>query len=91
MPQSLSLWGATYNNVPSILLPKSTSGMAQFTDVTDTTAVAANVAEGTYFYTANGVRTEGTATGGAMAIVDTEDVHGGIIRTITAGLNSEKP
>lgn len=79
MPQSLSLWGATYNNVPAILLPKSTSGMAQFTDVTDTTAVAANVSQGTYFYTAAGIRTEGTATGGGGGGAVIQDQDGYIV------------
>ena len=33
-------------------------------DVTDTTAAAADVGQGKYFYTAAGVKTEGTASGG---------------------------
>ena len=56
--------GATYSDVPAVQLPKSTSGTATFTDVTDTTAVASDVASGKYFYTAAGVRTQGTASGG---------------------------
>lgn len=65
MAQNLSLWGATYSAVPSILLPKSGGGTASFTDVTDTTATAADVASGKYFYTSAGVRTQGTASGGS--------------------------
>ena len=34
------------------------------TDVSDTTAIASDVAQGKYFYTSSGVRTEGTASGG---------------------------
>lgn len=64
MSQSIRLWGATYSNVPAIDLPKSTSGVATFTDVTDTTAAASDVASGKYFYTASGVRTAGTSSGG---------------------------
>ena len=45
-------------------LPKTGGGTASFTDVTDTTAAAADVASGKYFYTAAGVRTAGTASGG---------------------------
>lgn len=33
-------------------------------DITDTTAVASDVAAGKYFYNAAGVKTEGTASGG---------------------------
>lgn len=64
MAQSLTLWGATYNNVPAVDLPKSTSGTARFTDVTDTTATASDVASGKYFYTSAGVKTAGTGSGG---------------------------
>ena len=64
MAQSLTLWGATYNNVPAIDLPKSTSGTARFTDVTDTTATASDVASGKFFYTSAGVKTAGTGSGG---------------------------
>ena len=56
-------------------------------DISDTTATAADVAQGKIFYGANGVRTEGTATGsggGAISVVDTTDPNGGTIRTITA-------
>lgn len=64
MAQSVKLWGATYSNVPAITVPKSTSGTATFTDVTDTTATASDVASGKYFYTAAGVKTQGTNSGG---------------------------
>lgn len=65
MAQNLTLWnGTTYSNVPAVTLPKSGGGTATFTDVTDTTAAAADVATGKYFYTASGVRTAGTNSGG---------------------------
>lgn len=64
MSQSISLWGASYSDVPAVQLPKSGGGTATFTDVTDTTAVAADVASGKYFYTSAGTRTQGTASGG---------------------------
>ena len=64
MSQNISLWGATYSDVPSVLLPKSGGGTASFTDVTDTTAAAADVASGKYFYTSTGVKTAGTASSG---------------------------
>ena len=64
MAQSVNLWGAVYSNVPALTVPKSPSGTATFTDVTDTTATASDVASGKYFYTASGVKTQGTASGG---------------------------
>ena len=87
MAQNITLLGADYPAVPAVELPKTGGGTATFTDVTDTTAAAADVASGKYFYTAAGVLTEGTASGGgggAVTVVDTPDSHGGTIREITA-------
>jgi len=64
MAQNITLLGASYSDVPAVTLPKTGGGTASFTDVTDTTAAAADVASGKYFYTAAGVRTQGTASGG---------------------------
>ena len=64
MSQNITLMGANYSNVPAVTLPKTGGGTARFTDVTDTTATASDVASGTYFYTASGVKTQGTASGG---------------------------
>ena len=64
MSQSIRLWGATYSDVPSVLLPKSTSGTAKFTDTTPTTATASDVANGKVFFTSDGTQTTGTASGG---------------------------
>lgn len=64
MAQNITLLGASYSAVPAVQLPKSGGGTATFTDVTDTTAAAADVATGKYFYTSAGVRTEGTNSGG---------------------------
>jgi hypothetical protein len=64
MAQNISLWGATYSAVPSVTLPKQGGGTASFTDVSDTTAAASDVASGKYFYTSSGVRTQGTSSGG---------------------------
>ena len=61
---NVALWGAVYADVPQVLLPKNGGGTATFTDVTDTTAAASDVASGKYFYTAAGVRTAGTSSGG---------------------------
>ena len=64
MSQSIRLWGATYSDVPSVLLPKSTSGTAKFTDTTPTTATASDVASGKVFFTSDGTQTTGTNSGG---------------------------
>ena len=74
MAQNISLMGATYSDVPAVQLPKSGGGTATFTDVTDTTAAASDVASGKYFYTSGGVRTAGTSSGGGGATVKTASV-----------------
>ena len=84
MAQSVNLWGATYSDVPAIEVPKSGGGMASFTDVTDTTAAASDVAAGKYFYTAAGVRTQGTGSGGGGGSV-TQDANGYIVLPSTGG------
>lgn len=68
MAQNITLMGASYSAVPSVNLPKTGGGTASFTDVTDTTATASDVASGKYFYTAAGVRTQGTSSGGGGGI-----------------------
>ena len=59
MAQNVTVAGASYSDVPSVTLPKTGGGTAYFTDVTDTTATASDVAQGSYFYTSSGVRTGG--------------------------------
>ena len=68
MSQNITLLGASYSAVPACTLPKTGGGTATFTDVTDTTAAASDVASGKYFYTANGTRTAGTASGGGGSV-----------------------
>lgn len=70
MAQNITLLGASYSAVPAVTLPKTGGGTATFTDVTDTTAAASDVASGKYFYTAAGVKTQGTASGGGGISVD---------------------
>lgn len=74
MSQNITLLGASYSAVPAVTLPKTGGGTASFTDVTDTTATASDVASGKYFYTANGTRTQGTSSGGGSLSYDTKTV-----------------
>ena len=62
MAQNITLMGANYSDVPAVNLPKTGGGTATFTDVSDTTATATDVGTTKYFYTANGVKTQGSAT-----------------------------
>ena len=64
MAQDITLMGASYSAVPAVLLPKTGSGTARFTDVSDTTAAASDVASGKYFYASDGTKTQGTSSGG---------------------------
>lgn len=64
MAQNITLLGASYVDVPAVTLPKTGGGEATFTDVTPTTAAAADVASGKQFFDALGVLTQGTASGG---------------------------
>ena len=76
MAQNITLMGASYSAVPAVTLPKTGGGTASFTDITDTTAAAADVATGKYFYTAAGVRTQGTNSGGGGTSKNTQVVQG---------------
>lgn len=76
MAQNITLLGANYSAVPAVNLPKTGGGTAKFTDVTDTTASASDVATGKYFYTAAGVKTEGTNSGGGGESKNVQVVQG---------------
>ena len=76
MSQNITLMGASYSAVPAVTLPKTGGGTATFTDVTDTTATAADVSSTAYFYTAAGVRTQGTNSGGGGTSKNTQVVQG---------------
>jgi hypothetical protein len=56
--------GAIYEDVPSVRLPDSNGTFHPFTDTSDTTAVAADVAQGKTFHLADGTLATGTASGG---------------------------
>lgn len=77
MAQSITLMGATYPDVPSILLPKSTSGMAQFDDTTisSNAAAASDITSGKLAYV-NGALITGTNSGGGGSSKNAQVVQG---------------
>ena len=89
MSQNITIMGASYSDVPAVTLPKTGGGTASFTDVTDTTATAADVASGMYFYTAAGVRTAGTSSGGGSVKTATGTFTGNGTRTIDVACTFE--
>lgn len=83
MAKNITLMGASYTDVPAVVLPQTGGGTARFDDASVTTATADDVAEGKIFLAADGTITTGTGTGGeGIKITDTTDASGGIIRSI---------
>lgn len=64
MAQNISLLGASYSDVPAVVLPKTDGGTARFDDASVTTATAADVASGKVFLDSSGNITTGTSSGG---------------------------
>lgn len=62
MAQNVTVAGASYSAVPSVDLPTTGGGTSSFYDVSDTTATAADVAQGKTFHLASGVAAVGTAS-----------------------------
>lgn len=85
--KSIVLKGTTYNGVESIELPQSGGGNALFTEVSDTTATASDVASGKYFYTAAGQKTAGTASGGGGGGISWLGQDAELVATTTKTIN----
>ena len=64
MAKNITWLGSSYTNVEFITLPQTGGGTVKFPEVSDTTATAADVSNTKYFYTAAGVLTQGTNSGG---------------------------
>ena len=58
----ISLLGATYPDVPAVVLPKDGGGTASFFDVSDTDAAAADVLSGKLFHGSDGSLITGSAS-----------------------------
>lgn len=65
MAKSVTLWGATYSNVPAIEVPSGNS-TAKFIEPSPTTATVSDVASGKIFFDASGTQQTGTASGGSV-------------------------
>jgi len=61
---NITIWGASYTNVPACTLPKTGGGTVRFTDTSATTATASDVASGKVF-----VKADGSQDTGSLAFV----------------------
>lgn len=81
----ITIWGGSYTDAKGVDLPKTGGGTARFMDTSPTTATASDVAEGRYFFTANGTLTLGTNPGGVAAGGVSQDSNGYLVLDDDAG------
>lgn len=82
MAKNITLMGASYSDVPAIILPQTGGGTAKFADTSIVTATASDVASGKIFVDASGNSATGTASGGGASNLVT-----GTFTGVTAGEN----
>ena len=82
MAQQVVISGATYSDVPQILVPDANEVFHPFTDTSDTTAIASDVRSGKDIYLSDGTKTTGTA------VLATATVSGSTL-TLTNGFPVE--
>lgn len=92
MPKDITIMGASFSGVPSILLPQTGGGQAQFFDVSGVTAIASDVAKGKKIILADGTYVDGTAEGETPSY-DTPSIEvstGGLITASANGKSNTK-
>lgn len=60
MAQNITIWGASYYNVPGVKLPKTGGGTASFYDVSSVTAAAGDVVSGKDIVNSSGAVVNGS-------------------------------
>lgn len=85
MAQNVIINGVTYSNVPSVQIPKSGGGTAEFFDTSSADATAADVLTGKKYYIGSGEATGSMANNGSTS--GTISTKAGTV-TIPAGYTS---
>ena len=73
MKQNVKIAGVLYSGVPSVNIPIQTGGTAKYVEISETTAIAADVKSGKIFYTADGLKATGTSAGENYEIFDEKE------------------